>query len=65
MCERMEESHGVMSYPQCWCWTYRDSNCNGHSHGADREGEAGGHSWYHQEYETTEDEDGPDTCKGT
>ena len=59
----MEGCHGVILTPQCWCGTYGNSDCNRHSAGADREGGAGGHSWYHQEDETTEDEDGPDTCK--
>ena len=59
----VEGCHGVILTPQCWCGTYGNSDCNRHSAGAGREGGAGGHSWYHQEDETTEDEDGPDTCK--
>ena len=48
---------------QCWCGANRNANCNRHCSGADREGGNGGHSWYHQEDETTEDEDGSDTCR--
>ena len=60
---KVEGCHGVVLTPQCWCGTYGNSDCYRHSAGANREGGAGGHSWYHQEDETTEDEDGPDTCK--